>query len=78
MDEILFLMARWDAEDCMDAPSTFHMREYYGLKSQGHDPDSPMYIEALSCEHADEYYKVMDDKIQSRIRRDTWEIFQGS
>ena len=25
-DEILSLMAEWYAEDCMDTPSTFHMR----------------------------------------------------
>ena len=26
MDDILSLLAEWDAEDCMDKPSTFHMR----------------------------------------------------
>ena len=26
-DDILSLLAEWDAEDCMDTPSTFHMRE---------------------------------------------------
>ena len=25
-DDILSLLAEWDAEDCMDTPSTFHMR----------------------------------------------------
>ena len=25
-DEILLLLAEWDAKDCMDKPSTFHMR----------------------------------------------------
>ena len=25
-DDILLLLAEWDAEDCMDTPSTFHMR----------------------------------------------------
>ena len=25
-DDILSLMAEWDAEDCMDTPKTFHMR----------------------------------------------------
>ena len=25
-DDILSLLADWDAEDCMDTPSTFHMR----------------------------------------------------
>ena len=73
-DDILLLLAEWYAEDFMDAPSTFHMRESYSLKSQSHDPDTPMYMEALSCEHADKYYKAMDDKIQSLMRRDTWNI----
>ena len=26
----------------LDAPSTIHMREYYSLKYQSHDPDTPM------------------------------------
>ena len=25
-DDIMTLLAEWDAEDCMDTPSTFHMR----------------------------------------------------
>ena len=25
-DDILLLLAKWDAEDCMDMPSKFHMR----------------------------------------------------
>ena len=31
-------------------------------------------MEALSGENAEEYFKTMDDEIQSLIRRDTWEI----
>ena len=50
------------------------MREYYVLKSQIHDPDTPMYMEDLSGKHADEYYKAMYDKIQSLMRRETWYI----
>ena len=50
-DEILLLLADWDAEDCMDTPSTFHMGEYYVLKSQSHDTDTPTYMEALSGEN---------------------------
>ena len=61
MDEIPSLMAEWDAEYCMDTPSTFHMGEYYVLKSQSHDPDTPNYMEALSGENTDEYFKEMDD-----------------
>ena len=40
-DDILGLMAQWDAEYCMDAPSTFHMRESYVIKSQRHNPNTP-------------------------------------
>ena len=46
-DDILYLLAESDAEDCKDTPSTFHMRESYVLKNQRHDPDTPTYIEAL-------------------------------
>ena len=46
--EIILLMAEWDAEYCMDAPSAFHIREYYVLKYQIHNPDTPTYMEALS------------------------------
>ena len=71
-DEILVLWAWWDEEDCMDTPSTFHMRKSYVLESRSHDPDIPKYTEALSGENADEYFKAMDDKIQSLMRRDIW------
>ena len=69
-DEILSLLAEWDAEDRMDTPSTFNMREYYALKTQSHDTDNPTYMEALSGENSEEYFKSMDDEIQSLMRRD--------
>ena len=53
MDNILSLPAELDVEDCMYIPSLFHMREYYVLKSQGRDPDTPTYMEALSDENAE-------------------------
>ena len=46
-DDILSLLAEWDSEDCMEESSIFHMRESYFIKSQSHDPDTPMYMEAL-------------------------------
>ena len=71
---ILSLMDEWDAEDCMNTPSTFNMRESYVLKSQIHDPDTPTYMEALSDEKSEEHFKEMDDEFQSLIGRGTWEI----
>ena len=53
MDDIVLLLAKWDAEYCMDTPSTFHMRESYVLKSQIHGPDTPTYTEALSGENSE-------------------------
>ena len=50
------------------------MREYYALKTQSHYPDTPAYMEALSGENLEEYFKTMDDEIQNLMRRDTWEI----
>ena len=73
-DDILLLLYEWDEEDCMDTPSTFHMREYYVLKYQSHDPDTPTYMEALSGKKSEEYFKAMDDEIQSLMRRDRWDI----
>ena len=35
-------------------------------------------MESLAGDHADDYYKAMDDEIQILMRRDTWDIFQGS
>ena len=32
-DDIISLLTEWDVEDCMDTPSTFHMRESYALKN---------------------------------------------
>ena len=45
---IRLLLAVWDTEDFMDAPSTLHMRESYALKYQICDPDNPTYMESLS------------------------------
>ena len=71
MDDILSLLDEWDAEDCMDTPSTFHMRESYFPKTQSHDPDTPTFMKALSDKNLEEYFKVMDDEVQSLMRRDT-------
>ena len=38
-DDILSLLAEWDAE-----------RNYYAIKTQSHDPDTPTYMEAISGE----------------------------
>ena len=46
-DDILLLMAEWEAEDFMDTPSMLHMRESYSLKTKSHDHDTPTYMEAL-------------------------------
>ena len=67
-------MSEWDEEDCMDTPSTFHMRKYYVIKYQSNNPDTPKYMQALPGENTDEYLKAMDEEIQSLMRRDTWEI----
>ena len=72
MDDIISLLNEWDAEYCTAMPSMFHMREYNILKSQIHDPETTMYTEALSGEHVDEYYKVVDENNQSLMRRDTF------
>ena len=56
-DNILSLLAEWDAEYCMDMPSTFHMRQSYFLKAQNHDPDTPTYMEALAGENSEEYFQ---------------------
>ena len=50
------------------------MKEYYALKTQSHDPDTPTYMEALSGKNPEEYFKAMDDEIQSLMRGDTWNI----
>ena len=73
-DDIILFRAEWDAEDCMDTPSIFHMRGSYALKTQSHDPDTPMYMEVLSGENSEEYFKAMDDEIQSLTRSETCDI----
>ena len=50
------------------------MREYYVIKTQSHDPDTPTYMEALSGENSEYYFKAMDDEIKILMRRDTWDI----
>ena len=41
------------------------MRESYVLKSQSQNPDTPTYMENLSGENAEEYFKATDDEIIS-------------
>ena len=50
------------------------MRESYVHKTKIHDTDTPTYMEALSGENSEEYFKAMDDEIKILMRRDTWEI----
>ena len=59
------------AKYCMDVLLIRHIREPYAFKCHSHDTDNPTQMEDLSCEHTDEYYKSMDDGIQSIMRRDT-------
>ena len=60
-DDVLALLDECDAEVCMDVPSMFHMRESYVLDYQSHDTDTKTYLKELSGEHANEYYKAMDE-----------------
>ena len=57
-DDILSLQAEWDRE-----------RESYAIKTQSHDTDNPTYMEAISGENTEEYFKAMDDEILSLMRR---------
>ena len=66
-DDILCLLDEWEAEDSMDTS--------YALKTQSHDTDTPTYMETLSGKNSEEYFKAMDDEIQSIMRRDTWGFF---
>ena len=50
------------------------MIESYVLKTQSHDSDTPTYMNPLSGKNLEEYFKAMDDEIQSIMRRDTWYI----
>ena len=50
MNDIILLLDEWYAENCMDTPSTFRLRDSYVLNYQSHDPDTPTYMEALSDE----------------------------
>ena len=50
------------------------MKESYAIKTQSHDTDNPTYMEALSGENLEEYFKAIDDEIQSLMIRDVWEI----
>ena len=61
MGDILSLLDEWDAE-------------YFVIKYQTHDPDTPSYMEALPVEHTDEYYDAIDDEIRSITRMDTRKV----
>ena len=74
-DDILLLLDEGYAEYFMDELSTFDTRKSYVLISQSHDTDTPTYMEALSGENCDEYYKEMYDEIQSLMIKGTGDIF---
>ena len=61
MDDILQLLDEWYAEDFMDTPSTFHMRESYVLKFQRQYPNTPTCMDTLSGENSEEHFNVMED-----------------
>ena len=69
--EILSVLTDWYETYFMDDPPKFHRREYFELKSQSQDLDTPTYIEVLSGEHAEEYYKAVYYEFKSLIIRDT-------
>ena len=35
-EKVLYLLAGWDAQDCMDYMSKFYIREPYDIKSHSH------------------------------------------
>ena len=74
-DDILLLMDERDAEYCMDAPSMFHMGEYYFLKSQSHDPDTPTYMKALSGENAEKNSRKWMMKFKVSLERTHGRLF---
>ena len=50
------------------------MREYFSLRYLNHSIDTTTYMEAITDDHADEYYKDIDDEIHSLMIRDTREV----
>ena len=50
------------------------MRESFSLRYLNHNTDTPTYMEALTGEHADEYYKAIDDEIHSLMITYKWEV----
>ena len=52
MDEIPYLLDYWVAEDCMDAPSIFNIRESYAINLHSHYNDDPMYMQALTGDNS--------------------------
>ena len=60
-DDIILFLGDWYAEDCMDTPQMFHIRDYYVLKTQSHDNDTPTYMEALSGKNSEEYFRATNE-----------------
>ena len=73
-DDIQSLLDEWYEEDLMYTPKKFHMRESYVLNTQSHDHHTPTYMEALSGESSEEYFKAMYYEIKSLMIRGTWDI----
>ena len=59
---ILYLLGYWNTQYCMDVTSIVNMRSSYYIKSHIQNPDTPMYMEALSGESVEYYYKSVGEK----------------
>ena len=74
IDQILYLMADWYAEDYMGSLQIFHKGESYSLKYQTQGTNDTKYMNALSVEQEKNYYKATEGEIKSLIIRHTWEV----
>ena len=43
-----------------------------------HDPDTPSYVEAMSGEQSEDYWRAMQEEISALVKRNTWEILPRS
>ena len=71
-DEIYSCLVDIDMELMTKGPCVSHAHDVSFSAKAKNDPDSPMFHEAITGEHADDYWIVMDKEIKGLGKRNTW------
>ena len=66
------LIALLEEQDAANIADVYTPMAFASKKKE--DPDTPSYVEALSGDHAEQYWIAMRDEIDALVKRKTWEV----